>query len=154
LAADAGEAVADAGISAGRELEFTLSGGFLEDADAGMEPLRIERGSLIDLQPTASLLLKSSIPLRNFRVRIFDESDRALASDDQSSDSEAGTDYRIGLAAALKPGHRYALVVDAQTGASFMDVNGKAYSDLRAELRILGAREKPLKKKPNRRHRR
>ncbi|HZN91626.1 MAG TPA: hypothetical protein VFB81_02950, partial [Myxococcales bacterium] len=60
--------------------------------------------------------------------------------------------YRIQLPTPLKAGHRYALVLDAQTGSAIADSAGRLYPDQRLEFTIAGAREpdSPPKKKNKR----
>ena len=95
------------------------------------------------IEPTSTLELRSSLALRNYRVRIFDEAERALVSDDAAEETPEGLVYRITLPTPLKTGHRYTLVVDAQTGTSLVDARGREVPDLRAGFQILGDKEKP-----------
>jgi hypothetical protein len=76
-------------------------------------------------------------------VRLFDEVDRAMVSDDTASDGPKGLDYRINFHEPLKTGHRYALVIDGATGAAFQDSSGQSHSDIRLEFQISGEKEKP-----------
>lgn len=145
---DAGSAP-DAGVSS---TSFTLQYGL---QDAGMEPIplvREEEGRPI-IEPTSGLELHSSMALRNYRVRLFDESDRALVSDDTAEETPSGLLYRLTLPAPLKAGHRYTLVVDAQTGTAMLDAQGREVADLRAAFQIAGEKEKsppPAAKKHSR----
>lgn len=102
------------------------------------------------IEPTSQLELSTNIGLQNYRVRLFDEVDRAMASDDQVEEPGDRVRYRIHLPAPLKAGHKYALVVDAQSGSAIADSTGRLYPDQRLELAIAGAREPdvPPKKSP------
>lgn len=135
-----------------KALELSLS----TSADGGSKPLRLEPAAVLDLDPTDVLKVKSNLILRNYRVRIFDEADRALVSNDQVTESEEGSVYLIQLIAPLKAGHRYALVIDAETGSNFWDTSGKPHLVIRTELRVSGVRERspPRKAKPLRKRRR
>jgi hypothetical protein len=88
------------------------------------------------------LELRSSIGLRNYRIRIFDEADRAMVSDDSAEETPNGVNYRISLPTPLKSGHKYTLVLDAQTGSTFTDTQGREIQDLRLEFQIAGEKEK------------
>ena len=114
-------------------------------ADAGTESIPVvgeEEGRPI-VEPTSSLELRSSQALRNYRVRLFDESDRALVSDDTAEESSDGLLYRISLPTPLKSGHGYVLVIDAQSGTSMTDAQGREIADIRMPFQVSGEKEKP-----------
>jgi len=111
--------------------------------DAGLEPIAMTVDERPSIEPTSVLELRSSRPLRNYRIRLFDEADRAMISDDSVEESADGVVYRITLPNPLKTGHRYTLVADAQTGASFTDDLGRELEDLRFEFQVAGEKEKP-----------
>ncbi|MBU8894751.1 hypothetical protein DRW03_26780 [Corallococcus sp. H22C18031201] len=131
--------VVDAGIAPPVAV-FSLQ---YQSPDAGLAtiPLALDEKPLVE--PTSVLELRSSVPLRNYRVRLFDESDRAVVSDDRATESETGLEYRIGLPEPLKTGFSYTLVVDAQTGSSLTDAQGHDIDDLRAQFQVAGEKEKP-----------
>jgi hypothetical protein len=93
------------------------------------------------IDPTSQLELSTNIGLQNYRVRLFDEVDRAMASDDQMEEPGDRVRYKIQLSTPLKAGHKYALVVDAQSGSAIADSTGRLYPDQRLEFAIAGARE-------------
>jgi hypothetical protein len=98
-------------------------------------------GARPSIEPTSRLELSTNIGLQNYRVRLFDEIDRAMTSDDQVEEPGDAIRYRIQLSAPLRAGHRYALVVDAQTGSAVADSTGRLYPDQRLEFTVAGARE-------------
>ncbi|MGE6759663.1 hypothetical protein ACQKGO_16725 [Corallococcus interemptor] len=130
-------AVPDSGPEA---VVFTLS--YLSpDGGSALIPLALEEKPLVE--PTSDLELRSTLGLKNYRVRLMDEADRAMVSDDSVSEADDGLVYRIHLPQPLKTGFSYTLVVDAQTGSSFQDSRGRDVDDLRAEFQIIGDKEKP-----------
>ncbi|WNG47307.1 hypothetical protein F0U60_26655 [Archangium minus] len=133
----------DAGTDAGLgPASFTLQYAL---ADAGMESIPLvgeeEGRPLID--PTSTLEVRSSLALRNYRIRLFDEVDRAMVSDDAAEESPNGLLYRISLPTPLKTGHKYTLVIDAQTGTSMTDSQGREVADVRIPFQVSGEKEKP-----------
>ena len=149
---DAG--VAAAVLDAGPAIPLTL------DLLVALPDGGTERHALLGLEtpvvsPVRSLVLESNRPLHNARIRVMDESDRALESDDVPEESTSALRYRIDLLRPLEPGHRYAVLVDAQSGATFDDGSGKEVPEQRLEFRTSGERErqKPAPPKRKRRHR-
>ena len=117
-----------------------------------------ERHALLGLEtpvvsPARQLLVESNRPLHNVRIRVLDESDRALESDDVPEERPNTLRYHIDLLRPLEPGHRYAVLVDAQSGATFDDGSGKEIPEQRLEFRTSGERPKPPPPKRKRRHR-
>jgi len=98
-------------------------------------------------------VVESNRALRNVRIRVLDESDRALESDDVPEESPSALRYHIGLLRPLEPGHRYAVLVDAQSGATFEDGTGKEVPEQRLEFRTSGERERPKPPPPHRKRR-
>jgi hypothetical protein len=124
--------------------------------DSGMEsiPLAVEERPTIE--PTSVIELRSSLGLRNYRVRLFDEADRAMISDDSAEETPDGVIYRITVPTPLKSGHKYTVVLDAQTGTAFTDALGRELQDLRLEFQIAGEKEKdkpPAPKNQNKKRR-
>ncbi|MFY0567542.1 hypothetical protein ACN28E_27470 [Archangium lansingense] len=155
----------DAGVTAAGESEtaaadagpgpasFTLQYAL---PDAGLEVIPVvgeeEGRPLID--STSTLELRSTLVLRNYRIRLFDEAERAMVSDDSAEESPNGLLYRISLPTPLKTGHKYTLVIDAQTGTSMTDSQGREVPDMRIPFQVSGEKEKPpppAKKKQRRR---
>ncbi|WP_404373158.1 hypothetical protein ACIHQR_18730 [Corallococcus coralloides] len=111
------------------------------DGGSALIPLALEEKPLVE--PTSDLELRSTLGLKNYRVRLMDEADRAMVSDDSVSEADDGLVYRIHLPQPLKTGYSYTLVVDSQTGSSFQDSRGRDVEDLRASFQIIGDKEKP-----------
>lgn len=142
----------DAGVGAASfTLQYVLPDAGLETIPPGGES---EGRPLIE--PTSTLELRSTLALRNYRVRLFDEAERAMASDDTAEESASGLLYRISLPTPLQSGHEYTLVVDAQTGTSMTDSQGRELPDVRISFQISGDKEKPqpAKKQPVKKQRR
>jgi hypothetical protein len=119
----------------------------------------VERHALLGLEtpvvfPSRSLVVESNRRLHNARIRVLDESDRALPSDDLPEETPEGLRYRIDLLAPLEPGHRYDLLVDAQSGATLDNGTGRELPEQRLAFRTSGERERPKPgATPKRRHR-
>jgi hypothetical protein len=131
-------------------LELKITGTLV---DGGSMELPAADGGLPLLEQSTALEVISNQPLINYRVRVFDEADRAMVSDDETSDEPGPIRYAITFPEPLKTGHRYAVVIDAQTGAAFTDAQGRPLPDHRVELKIAGERVKapPPPKKRRRR---
>ena len=149
-APDAGPAAAvvDAGPVVPLALDLTIA---LPDGGT-------ERHALLGLEtpvvsPSRLLLVESNRPLHNVRIRVLDEQDRALESDDVPEETPGALRYHIDLSKPLEPGHRYAVLVDAQSGATFDDGSGKAVPEQRLEFRTGGERERPKPPPPHRKRR-
>jgi hypothetical protein len=117
-----------------------------------------ERYALLGLEtpvvpPARELRVESNRLLRNVRIRVLDESDRALESDDVPEESPSAFRYHIALLKPLEPGHRYAVLVDAQSGATFEDGTGKEVPEQRLDFRTGGERERPKPPPPHRKRR-
>ncbi len=132
---------ADGGIPAPVRLTLSLREHLL---DGGVEPVELQPNDRTLLQPTQQLELSTNIPLQNYRIRILDEVDRAVVSDDVAETAGQRLEYRIFFLRPLQPGHRYSLVLDAETGSSFTDVEGAPQPDQRLEFQVTGEREKPM----------
>ncbi|MBI3182305.1 MAG: hypothetical protein HYZ28_09195 [Myxococcales bacterium] len=116
--------------------------------DGGAAPLDFGQHKRPLVEPVRSLQLTANLPLRNYRVRLFDEAERAVVSDDRAEDLPDSLRYEISLPEPLRSGQRYAIVLDAQTGGAFTDARGDAHADVRLEIQVSGEREKASKKKP------
>lgn len=122
--------------------------------DGGLEPVPLAVEERPIIESTSVIELHSSIGLRNYRIRLFDEIDRAMISDDSAEESPHGVIYRISLPTPLKSGHKYTLVLDAQTGTTFTDVLGRELDELRVEFQVAGEKQKDAPASPPRKKRR
>jgi hypothetical protein len=124
--------------------------------DGGLVSEVLALSSAPSIPVTQALDVTANLPLHNYRLRLFDEVDRALASDDVPEEAAAGLRYHIVLLAPLRPGHRYTVLLDAQSGATLDDGSGTAIDEQRFEFHTEGEREKePVKRSSSkRRHRR
>jgi hypothetical protein len=145
----------DAGTPTPPPASFTLR---YQLKDGGMDPIALAVDEQPTIESTSVLELRSSVGLRNYRIRLFDEAERAMVSDDSAEETPNGVIYRISLPTPLKSGHKYTLVLDAQTGSTFTDSLGRELQDLRLEFQIAGEKEKeapaPPPKKPGKKKRR
>jgi hypothetical protein len=124
--------------------------------DGGTARASLDPSAPALLPVTPSLDVTSNLPLRNYRLRILDELDRALASNDSPEETRGGLRYHIALLAPLRSGRRYTVLLDAQSGATLDDGSGAAVNEQRFEFRTEGEREKdaPLKAPAKRHHHR
>ena len=132
--------VVDAGPPQQLPLDVRIS---FDLADAGLQHLPIEPGVRTVVPQVARIELETNQPIRNYRVRLFDEADKVVPSSDSADDLPERLRYVIGLETPLRTGFRYAIVFDAQTGAAMLDAEGRPISDLRYELAVAGVRQKP-----------
>jgi hypothetical protein len=139
------EAPQDAGPAVPPPAAFTIR---YQLGDGGLEPIPLAVEERPTIESTSLLELHSSIGLRNYRIRLFDEIDRAMVSDDSAEETPDGVIYRISLPTPLKSGHKYTLVLDAQTGTSFTDALGREVEELRFQFQVAGEKEKDPPPKP------
>ncbi len=137
-------AAVDAGPRIKAELALSLHAHL---PDGGIAPIEFQPNERPRIEPTQKLELSANLRLHNYRIRVLDEADRAMISDDVAEGSDGHLDYRISFHEPLKPGHRYTLVLDAQSGSSFSDSQGNSQSDQRLEFQVAGDKEKPPPKK-------
>jgi hypothetical protein len=133
------EAPQDAGAPAPPPASFVIR---YQLQDGGMEAIPLAVEERPSIESTSVVELRSSLGLRNYRIRLFDEAERAMVSDDSAEETPSGVIYRISLPAPLKSGHQYTLVLDAQTGTAFTDVLGRELQELRLEFQVAGEKEK------------
>jgi hypothetical protein len=122
------------------ELQISITA---EVPDAGLVPIPFSGGEQPEIPPVRTLVVETNLPLQNYRVRVFDEADRAMVSDDEAEHADGGLRYRIQFPELLPTGHRYAMVLDPQTGAQLLDSHGRSHDDVRLEFRIAGEKAKP-----------
>ncbi len=159
---DAGEpdAAFDAGLAqvpASTELTLEI---LAFAADGGSTPIDAQPGARTVVDAPARLEVAVRPGLANYRIRVFDDAERIVESDDEAvPDGPGRLSYRIAFAAPLQAGRHHSLVLDAQTGEGLVDRAGVKHPDLRIEFQTAGAKEspgkakKPSKKKPKKRRR-
>ena len=125
-------------------------------SDGGVVRELLEPAAVILLPVTQALDVTANLPLHNYRLRILDELDRALASDDTPEVMSPGLHYHVALLSPLRSGHRYTVLLDAQSGASLDDGSGAPVAEKRFEFHTEGEREKeaPGKRSASKRHHR
>ncbi len=152
---DAGATPLAAPLDAGhtRALQLQL---VVEQTDGGLVSVPLDSAAAVVVPVTRALKVTANLPLQNYRLRVFDEIDRALPSDDIPEPTPNGLSYHVSFLAPLRAGHRYTLLLDAQSGTTFDDGSGGALSEQRFEFRTEGEREKelPAKRTHTSRHRR
>lgn len=152
---DAGTPVAviDAGPPPVVDLAVAVMG---EAPDGGVTfDLPLSDGARPEVPQLQKLTVTTNLGLRDFRVRIFDEADKVMVSDDTSEAlPDAGVRYQAVFPTPLKIGYRYTLVLDAQTGPLMQDATGREHADVRREFKIAGEREKPAPPKKKKKRRR
>jgi hypothetical protein len=128
----------------------------VQQPDGGVLRVPLDPSAAALLPATQVLDFTANLPLHNYRLRILDEIDRALASDDIPEDVPGGLRYHVRLLAPLRAGHHYTVALDSQTGTTLEDGTGSALNEQRFEFRTEGEREKdtPVRRGPSKRHRR
>jgi hypothetical protein len=150
---DAGQ-VEDAGADAGLRIERLVFSVRYQLPDGGLVPLAFDAETRPEIEATRRLELSTNLAIRNYRIRLFDESDRAMSSDDRAEESGTRLDYQISLREPLQSGHHYVMVIEAQAAGSIEDAQGRSHADQRLEFQTSGPREKPTPPKRVKRRRR
>lgn len=149
LAGDGSAAVADGGSGSGlavlpAPLQLVIVARL---GDGGERSVEFDGGRPI-IEPAIGLSVRSAVGLRNARLRLLDEADRVVPSDDAPGDAGAtGFDYSMRFVAPLQPGYRYALTLDAQAGSTALDAWGREVPEQRLELQISGDKPRPADKR-------
>lgn len=115
IALDAGRAAFDAGVAelvdAGppqpAELAIVVT---TTAADGGFE--LIDR----DIDPVQRMSIWIPVVLADYRLRVFDEADRVVPSDDLAKETDGGIDYQVAFVEPLKTGRNYRLTIESQSG--------------------------------------
>jgi len=129
----------DAGPPPPPALHFDIRYG---SADGGLLAIDFDGGSRPLIEPTQQISVSANLGLKNYRVRLFDEADRAVLSDDEARDGPT-LDYWIQLPGPLKTGYRYTLVIDAETGDAMQDSVGRNPPDQRLQFQVEGEKQRP-----------
>ncbi len=152
---DAGTASPPASLDAGAPVVSLTLAIEVQQPDGGVLRVPLDPSAAALLPATQALDFTANLPLHNYRLRIVDEIDRTLASDDVPEDVPGGLRYHVRLLAPLRAGHRYTVALDSQSGTTFDDGKGAALNEQRFEFRTEGEREKdaPVKRGSPKRHR-
>lgn len=127
----------------------------VESPELGSVLVAFDEEDRPDVPQAQSLRVRTNLLLTNYRIRLLDEADRVVPSDDLVRTEPDGLLYEIGLVEPLKTGFAYALVIDPQTGAEVRDAHGRSHPEQRLEFRVAGEREKPQpEQRPSRSNRR
>lgn len=111
--------------------------------DGRLSPVAYEPNAPTFIEPAQGYDVVAHAGLRNYRLRLFDEADRVMVSDDDAEETPAGgTHYRATFPEPLKAGHQYTLVLDAESGETATNGQGRPITEQRVELKVLGDREK------------
>ena len=111
--------------------------------DAGVQELPSGPDVRAVVERPAWLELRSDQTLENYRVRLLDEAESAVPSDDTAEETDAGVVYRVQPTAPLAIGHRYTLSVDAESGAAATDAHGRPVPEQRFEFQVAGEKVRP-----------
>ncbi len=145
-APDAGAATAEpAAPQVPDTLQLTLT---IDSPELGAVLVAFDEDATPEVPPAQALRVRTNMVLTNYRVRLLDEADRVVPSDDQVRAEPDGLLYEIALLEPLKTGFAYALVVDPQTGPELRDALGRSHPEQRLEFKVAGEREKPLPPEP------
>ena len=137
---DAGPAFVDAGVPevvdagppqpAALELVLTAT-----TRDGGFEV--VER----EIDPVKQLSVWIPVVLVDYRLRIFDEGDRVVPSDDVARETDGGIDYQVVFSEPLKSGRAYRLTIESELGQAL-----EGYQDAEVLLKVRGEIERETKK--------
>lgn len=130
-----GMAPAPAAQDAGSPAAFALAI-FTSRPDGGDEPVQ-HRGEEFWVESVARLRLEVRPGLKNYRVRVFDRAQRALASDDEAFESQDALSYEMNFLQALEASEKYTLQIDAFTGESVLDFSGRPLPDFHRILQVI-----------------
>jgi hypothetical protein len=133
-APDAGHVVeiVDAGPPRPAELQLIVTA---TSADGGFEVVNGE------VDPVKHLGIWVPVVLSDYRLRVFDDSDRIVPSDDAAHETDGGIDYQVTFVEPLKSGRSYRLTVEAQLGPQL-----EGFRDVEVQFRVRGQVEREPKK--------
>jgi hypothetical protein len=145
---DAGPVVVDAGPASVPELSIV---GWVS-VDGGAEVLLPVDGGVFEGGRPTALRFIVTPQLVDWRLRLFDFSDRVVASDDEIERIDGGFEYRLRPLEPLASGRTYSFTLESQSGAALTDGNGTQFDDARHAFSTSGTPE-PEPKQPRRRRR-
>jgi len=155
LAADVGVALATGVGGSGTDDAASADGGPAEVRELGLEvravaadgtrrPISVDAPNEL-LQPETQFELEMP-RMADVRVRLFDESDRIVPSNDRL-EIGSKTRYLLVPAAPLTTGSKYTLVVDGLASELATDVAGVPYAIVRIPLKTVGEKPPPPPKR-------
>jgi hypothetical protein len=137
-------AVLDAGAPVAA---LVVDAGPLPTVDAGPPgPLVLDVAVPGELDPVQQLDIRIPAVIADYRLRVFDDGDRVVPSNDTAKEADGGIDYAISFTEPLKAGHKYRLTIEAQRGDE-----APAFQEVERVFRIRGEIEKPPKKTKSKR---
>jgi hypothetical protein len=131
--------VVDAGPPAPADLPMVVTAPL---ADGGVEVVTQE------LDPGSRLSVWIGTPLSDYRLRVFDDADRVVPSDDAAKDVDGGIDYQIVFLEPLKTGRTYRLTIESELGNAL-----EGFKDAELLMRVRGQVQVEPKKPSTRKRR-
>jgi hypothetical protein len=113
-----------------------------EVVDAGPPQLDVELPDEMD--PVQQLDVRIPLIIKDYRLRVFDDADKVVPSDDTAHEADGGIDYSIAFTEPLKAGRKYRLTIEPQ-------LNDGEFKELDRTFKIRGEIEKPPKKSKSKR---
>lgn len=121
--------------------------------DGGWQDLPLpDAGWAADVDAADALEVRATLPLDDFRFRIFDWRDAVVVSDETIRVDDAGTSWLVDLPAPLATGRGYTLRLEGQRGDVVRDLAGRTWPDWELAIRVRG--DVQPEPKPARRRRR
>lgn len=132
------ELVVDAGPPQPAELQLIVTA---TGADGGFEVV----DGLVD--PVKQLGIWIPVALTDYRLRVFDDGDRVVPSDDTAHEADGGIDYQVTFLEPLKSGRSYRLTVESQLGQQLegfrdAEVLFKVRGEIQREPKKTGGKKK------------
>ena len=145
-AADAGMIGTDAGVAASADAGAAQTGA--ADGGVAMQTIELRPGERPAIAPVQNLTILVNRGLKNARLRILDEVDRVVPSDENLHVRATEIRDQVHFQEPLIAGHKYVLVLDAENGPDILDERGQPILGQRLEFATSGQRPPPVKKAP------
>lgn len=95
------------------------------------------------VDPVKQLNVFIPVVLTDYRLRVFDEADKVVQSDDLAKETDGGIDYQVTFVEPLKSGRNYRLTIESQLGQTL-----DGYKDAEVLMKVRGEIERESSKKP------